>query len=41
VAGSCEHGNDHSDSIKDGEFIDHLNDHHLLRSLELGVLCTK
>jgi len=22
VAGSCEHGNEHSDSIKGGEFLD-------------------
>jgi len=26
VAGSCEHGNEPSDSIKGGEFIDYLSD---------------
>ena len=28
VEGCCEHGNEHSDSIKRGEF-DHLRDHQL------------
>jgi hypothetical protein len=30
VAGSCEHGNERSGSIKDGKFIDHLNDYQLI-----------
>jgi hypothetical protein len=31
VAGSCEHGNEPSVSIKSVEFIDHLNDFKLLK----------
>jgi len=30
VAGSCEHGNEHSGSIKGGEFLEQLSDYHLL-----------
>jgi hypothetical protein len=29
LAGFCEHGNEPSDSIKCGEFLDHLIDYHL------------
>jgi len=31
VAGSCEHGNVPSDSIKDGEFLDYLSEYKLLK----------
>jgi hypothetical protein len=31
VAGSCENGNEHSGSIKGGEFIDYLSDCELLK----------
>jgi hypothetical protein len=31
VAGSCEHGNEPLGSIKGGEFLDWLNDYHLIR----------
>jgi hypothetical protein len=31
VAGSCEHGNELSGSIKGGEFLDALSDYYLLR----------
>jgi hypothetical protein len=27
VADSCEHGNETSDSVKDGEFIEYLSDY--------------
>jgi hypothetical protein len=30
VAGSCEHGNEPSDSIKGGEFLDNVSDYQLL-----------
>jgi hypothetical protein len=30
VTSSCEHGNEHSGSIKDGKFIDYLSDHKFL-----------
>jgi hypothetical protein len=31
VAGTCEHGNKPSGSIKDGEFLDYLIDYQLLK----------
>jgi hypothetical protein len=31
AAGSCEHGNEHSRSIKGGEFLDYLSDYWLLK----------
>jgi hypothetical protein len=31
VAGCCEHGNEPSDSIIDGEFLDYLSDRQLLK----------
>jgi hypothetical protein len=31
VAGSCEHGNEHSNTIKDEEFICQLNDSQFLK----------
>jgi hypothetical protein len=31
VADSCEHGNEHSGSIKCGEFLDYLRNYHLLK----------
>jgi hypothetical protein len=31
VAGCCEHGNEISDSIKGGEFLDQLSDYQLLK----------
>jgi hypothetical protein len=31
VAGSCEHGNEPSGSIRGGEVPDRLSDHHLLK----------
>jgi hypothetical protein len=35
VAGSCEHGNEPSDSIKGGEFFDYLSDFQLSRRTSL------
>jgi hypothetical protein len=31
MAGSCEHGNEPSISIKGGEFLDYLSDYQLLK----------
>jgi hypothetical protein len=31
VAGSCGYGNESSGSVKDGEFLGHLSDCHLLK----------
>jgi hypothetical protein len=31
VAGFCEHGNEHSGSIKGGEFLDCMSDYWLLK----------
>jgi hypothetical protein len=31
VAGRCEHGNEHSETIKDGELLDYLSDCWLLK----------
>jgi hypothetical protein len=33
VTGSCEHGNELSGSIKDGQFLDELSDFHLLKNV--------
>jgi hypothetical protein len=30
VAGCCEHGNEHSAFIEDGEYVDHVSDCHFL-----------
>jgi hypothetical protein len=35
VAGCCEHGDEPSDSIKDGEFVDYLNDSQLHKDSDL------
>jgi hypothetical protein len=37
VAGSGEHGNEPSSSIKEGEFLDKLSDYQLQRTLRHGV----
>jgi hypothetical protein len=41
VAGSCEHGNEPQDFIKDGKFLDHLSDlsasREILCSVELVI----
>jgi hypothetical protein len=31
MAGSCDHGNERSGSIKDGEFFDHVSDFQRLK----------
>jgi hypothetical protein len=47
VVDSCEHGNEPSDSIKDGEFLDYLSDYQLVKMgyvpwslLVSGPLCS-
>jgi hypothetical protein len=37
VAGSCEHGNETSGSIKGGGFLDYLSDGFLRRTLLQGI----
>jgi len=37
MAGSCEHGNEPSGSIEDGELLDQLSDCHLLKKLTNSV----
>jgi hypothetical protein len=38
MAGSCEHGNEHTDSIKGGEFLDQLSDFRFSRTVFHAVL---
>jgi hypothetical protein len=33
VTGFCEYGDDPSSFVEDGEFLDHLNDYHLLKMM--------
>jgi hypothetical protein len=34
VLGSCEHGSDHSGSVKDGEFLDHTSECQLITKIQ-------
>jgi hypothetical protein len=38
VTGFCEHGNEPSGSIKDGEFLDLLSDHQLLKDCSTALI---
>jgi hypothetical protein len=39
MAGSCEHDNESSDSLNDGESLDRLSDYQLHRVIYLFVCC--